>query len=163
EKRLARDERKAAAAWSRLDQRNKQLAAVKGGIEQKLEAARWKLQGQADASVAAGAGRGAGRLDQPETRYDNPRAAPVGADGAAGRAASGPPGDRPGRGPRPRPARGPAAARPGWTRRRPGTPTPGGPRWGPTSGPLRTAAAGRGGRTGTPDRTSPCRSARRCG
>ncbi|MFE1843413.1 peptidoglycan DD-metalloendopeptidase family protein [Streptomyces sp. NPDC059515] len=77
EKRLARDERKAAAAWSRLDQRNKQLAAVKSGIEQKLEAARWKLQGQADASVAAGACRGAVRLDQPETRYDNPWVAPV--------------------------------------------------------------------------------------
>src|SRR5690606_28704994 len=68
---------KSVRAERRLDQRDERRAAVKSGIEQKLEAARWKLQGQADASVAAGACRGAVRLDQPETRYDNPWVAPV--------------------------------------------------------------------------------------
>ncbi|WP_432056538.1 peptidoglycan DD-metalloendopeptidase family protein [Streptomyces sp. bgisy022] len=77
EQRLSRDEAKAAAAWQRLERRNKRLAQVRKSIERKLEAARRQLQGQADASVAAGACRGAVRLDQPETRYDRPWVAPV--------------------------------------------------------------------------------------
>ncbi|MFI1419771.1 peptidoglycan DD-metalloendopeptidase family protein [Streptomyces sp. NPDC020731] len=77
EARLARDEARAAAAWKRLEQRNTELAVLQQGIERKLEAARWKLQGQADASVAAGACRGAVRLDQPETRFATRWVAPV--------------------------------------------------------------------------------------
>ncbi|GGV76235.1 peptidase [Streptomyces griseoloalbus] len=77
EARLARDEARAAAAWKGLEQRNAELAALKQGIERKLEAARWKLQGQADASVAAGACRGAVRLDQPETHFTTRWVAPV--------------------------------------------------------------------------------------
>ncbi|MGC0376285.1 M23 family metallopeptidase [Streptomyces sp. SAI-229] len=77
EARLARDEAKAAAAWKELEKRNTELAALRQGIERKLEAARWKLQGQADASVAAGACRGAVRLDQPETRFTTDWVAPV--------------------------------------------------------------------------------------
>ncbi|MGW0139559.1 M23 family metallopeptidase [Streptomyces calvus] len=77
EARLARDEARAAAAWKRLERRNAELAALKQGIERKLETARWKLQGQADASVAAGACRGAVRLDQPRTRYSVDWVAPV--------------------------------------------------------------------------------------
>ncbi|MDC0768424.1 M23 family metallopeptidase [Streptomyces sp. HD] len=67
EARLSRDEAKAAASWQSLEKRNAELAELKKGIEQKLEEARWQLQGQADASVAAGACRGAVRLDQPKT------------------------------------------------------------------------------------------------
>ncbi|CAL9510172.1 hypothetical protein SUDANB176_03636 [Streptomyces sp. enrichment culture] len=77
EARLARDEAKAAAAWKALQKRNAELAALKQDIERKLETARWKLQGQADASVAAGACRGAVRLDQPETRFITRWVAPV--------------------------------------------------------------------------------------
>ncbi|MFI8088987.1 peptidoglycan DD-metalloendopeptidase family protein [Streptomyces sp. NPDC086080] len=69
EARLNRDEARAAAAWKKLERRNTELAVLKDGIEAKLESARWKLQGQADASVAAGSCRGAVRLDQPETRF----------------------------------------------------------------------------------------------
>jgi murein DD-endopeptidase MepM/ murein hydrolase activator NlpD len=67
EERLAADEAKAAAAWQRLDRRNTELADLKKDIETKLEQARWQLQGQADASVAAGSCRGAVRMDQPQT------------------------------------------------------------------------------------------------
>jgi len=74
---LARDEAKAAAAWQRLETRNTELATLQRGIERKLETARWKLQGQADASVAAGACRGAVRLDQPETWFSSRWMAPV--------------------------------------------------------------------------------------
>ncbi|BFO22929.1 hypothetical protein SHKM778_93170 [Streptomyces sp. KM77-8] len=77
ETRLARDEAKAAAAWRRLETRNTELATLRQGIERKLETARWRLQGQADASVAAGACRGAVRLDQPETRFSSRWVAPV--------------------------------------------------------------------------------------
>ncbi|MFF5156084.1 M23 family metallopeptidase [Streptomyces sp. NPDC000348] len=77
EARLARDEARAAAAWRRLEKRNTELAALQQGIERKLEAARWKLQGQADASVAAGACRGAVRLDQPRTWFTARWVAPV--------------------------------------------------------------------------------------
>ncbi|MDG9718563.1 M23 family metallopeptidase [Streptomyces sp. DH24] len=77
EARLAADEAKAAAAWQVLEKRTSELAALKKDIEQKLERARWQLQGQADASVAAGACRGAVRLDQPETRFTGKWVAPV--------------------------------------------------------------------------------------
>ncbi|MFK4099605.1 M23 family metallopeptidase [Streptomyces sp. NPDC019531] len=66
EARLAADEARSAAAWQKLERRSTELAALKNDIEQKLEEARWQLQGQADASVAAGACRGAVRLDQPQ-------------------------------------------------------------------------------------------------
>ncbi|KOT32624.1 peptidase M23 [Streptomyces caelestis] len=77
EARLARDEAEADAAWRRLEKRNTELAALREDIERKLEAARWKLQGQADASVTAGACRGAVRLDQPRTRFTTSWVAPV--------------------------------------------------------------------------------------
>ncbi|MGW4101934.1 peptidoglycan DD-metalloendopeptidase family protein [Streptomyces sp. NPDC004976] len=77
EARLARDEARAASAWKKLEKRNAELAVLKDGIEAKLESARLKLQGQADASVAAGACRGAVRLDQPGTRFTSGWVAPV--------------------------------------------------------------------------------------
>lgn len=67
EARLTADEAKAAKAWQALKRRNVRLAEMKQGIERRLEKAQSTLQGQADASVAAGACRGAVRLDQPET------------------------------------------------------------------------------------------------
>jgi murein DD-endopeptidase MepM/ murein hydrolase activator NlpD len=77
EARLAADEARAEAAWQALDKRNAELAELKKGIEQKLEAARWQLQGQADASVAAGSCAGAVRLDQPQTDLTTEWVAPV--------------------------------------------------------------------------------------
>ncbi|MFH0517484.1 M23 family metallopeptidase [Streptomyces sp. M41] len=77
EARLASDEAKAAAAWQSLEKRNAELADLKKGIEEKLDAARWQLQGRADASVAAGSCRGAVRLDQPETDLATAWVAPV--------------------------------------------------------------------------------------
>ncbi|MEU6349340.1 M23 family metallopeptidase [Streptomyces sp. NPDC047072] len=65
EARLVADEARAAGAWRALERRSAELAVLKKGIEQKLDEARWQLQGQAGASVAAGACRGAVRLDQP--------------------------------------------------------------------------------------------------
>ena len=78
EARLAADEARAAARWQALEKRNIQLAGLKADIEQKLEAARSELQGQADAAVAAGACRGAVRQEQPETGFtDGDWVAPV--------------------------------------------------------------------------------------
>jgi murein DD-endopeptidase MepM/ murein hydrolase activator NlpD len=77
EARLAADEVKAAAEWQVLEERNTQLARLKADIEQKLETARSQLQGQADAAVAAGACRGAVRLDQPESGFASAWVAPV--------------------------------------------------------------------------------------
>ncbi|MBE8471560.1 M23 family metallopeptidase [Streptomyces justiciae] len=77
EAKLAADEAEAATAWQSLEKRNVELADLKRGIEQKLEEARWQLQGQADASVAAGSCRGAVRLDQPEVQVTAPWVTPV--------------------------------------------------------------------------------------
>ncbi|MGW0610323.1 peptidoglycan DD-metalloendopeptidase family protein [Streptomyces sp. NPDC002788] len=77
EARLAAAEAEAAAQWQALEKRNTQLAALKADIEQKLETARSQLQGQADAAVAAGACRGAVRLDQPEAGFTGAWVAPV--------------------------------------------------------------------------------------
>ncbi|MFD3498644.1 M23 family metallopeptidase [Streptomyces sp. NPDC058676] len=77
EARLAADEAKAAAAWQQLDRRNTELGDLKKDIEAKLDQARWQLQGQADASVAAGSCRGAVRLDQPQTDVTSTWVAPV--------------------------------------------------------------------------------------
>ncbi|MFJ3896052.1 peptidoglycan DD-metalloendopeptidase family protein [Streptomyces sp. NPDC090083] len=77
EKRLASDRAKAASAWRNLERRNAELADLKQGIQRRLEEARGQLQGQADASVAAGNCRGAVRLDQPPTRDTAPWVAPV--------------------------------------------------------------------------------------
>ncbi|MFE7644647.1 M23 family metallopeptidase [Streptomyces phaeoluteigriseus] len=68
ENRLAADEARATGARRALERRTAELAVLKKGITQKLEQARWQLQGQADASVAAGSCRGAERLDGPPTR-----------------------------------------------------------------------------------------------
>ncbi|MEU6258673.1 peptidoglycan DD-metalloendopeptidase family protein [Streptomyces sp. NPDC047043] len=77
EARLAADESKASAAWQALEQRNNELATLKATIEQKLEEAQGRLQGEANASVAAGSCRGAVRLDQPQTAFTQPWVAPV--------------------------------------------------------------------------------------
>ncbi|MCD7440151.1 M23 family metallopeptidase [Streptomyces lincolnensis] len=77
EARLAADEAKAAAAWRELEKRNTELVDLKRDIEAKLDQARWQLQGQADASVAAGACRGAVRLDQPPPAVTSAWVAPV--------------------------------------------------------------------------------------
>lgn len=78
ERRLGRAEQKAQAAWRNLATRQAQLAVVKRGIEAKLETAQWQLQGEADASVAAGACAGAVRLEQPELPEGGPEwVAPV--------------------------------------------------------------------------------------
>ena len=65
EQRLAADELKARDAWQALETRTAALAEMKRTIQAKLEGARAMLESQADASVAAGACRGAVRLDQP--------------------------------------------------------------------------------------------------
>ncbi|MFM9451123.1 peptidoglycan DD-metalloendopeptidase family protein [Streptomyces europaeiscabiei] len=77
EVRLAEDEGKAAAAWRTLDEWKAGLAENKQAIQQKLEEAQWTLQGQADAAVAAGACRGAVRLDQPPGALSNAWVTPV--------------------------------------------------------------------------------------
>lgn len=77
ETRLAKDEAKADAAWQSLEKQNVELVALKKGIEEKLEEARRQLQGQADASVAAGSCRGAVRLDQPAVQVTGGWVAPV--------------------------------------------------------------------------------------
>jgi murein DD-endopeptidase MepM/ murein hydrolase activator NlpD len=77
EARLATDEAKAQEAWQALEKRNAELAAMKSSIEQKLEEARQRLQGEANASAAAGSCRGAVRLDQPEMNFMNEWVAPV--------------------------------------------------------------------------------------
>jgi murein DD-endopeptidase MepM/ murein hydrolase activator NlpD len=77
EARFAADEEKAKAAWQALEKRNSELAAVKDTIERKLEEARGQLQGQADASVAAGSCRGPVRLDQPTVHFARAWVAPV--------------------------------------------------------------------------------------
>ncbi|RPF34780.1 M23 family metallopeptidase [Streptomyces sp. TLI_185] len=77
EARFAADEAKAKAAWQALEKRNMELAAVKDTIERKLEEARGQLQGQAEASVAAGSCRGSVRLQQPTRNLTQPWVAPV--------------------------------------------------------------------------------------
>jgi murein DD-endopeptidase MepM/ murein hydrolase activator NlpD len=74
---LAADEAKAEAAWQALERRNTELADLKKGIEEKLQAAQWQLQGQADASVAAGSCRRAVRLDQPRMDFTSAWVAPL--------------------------------------------------------------------------------------
>ncbi|MGW6057211.1 M23 family metallopeptidase [Streptomyces sp. NPDC055189] len=64
--RLADAKGRADRAERVLDRRNARLAKLKRGIENKLESARWTLQGEADRSVAAGKCRGSVRLDQPK-------------------------------------------------------------------------------------------------
>ncbi|MFF7608772.1 peptidoglycan DD-metalloendopeptidase family protein [Streptomyces parvulus] len=77
EARLAADEAKAQAAWRTLEKRNSELARLKTGIEAKLEAARARLEGRADASVAAGSCPGAVRLDQQDLPVGRSWVAPV--------------------------------------------------------------------------------------
>ncbi|POX51196.1 peptidase M23 [Streptomyces sp. Ru71] len=75
--RLVADEAKAAADWRALEKRTTALAALRKDIEAKLEDARGRLQGQADAAVAAGSCRGAVRLDQPPADGTRAWVAPV--------------------------------------------------------------------------------------
>ncbi|QOV37157.1 peptidoglycan DD-metalloendopeptidase family protein [Streptomyces ferrugineus] len=77
EAQLVKDEAKAAAAWRRLEKRNAELAELKRDIEEKLEAARWQLQGQADASVAAGSCPGAVRIDRKQKKFTSAWVAPL--------------------------------------------------------------------------------------
>ncbi|WP_415947632.1 M23 family metallopeptidase [Streptomyces sp. KLOTTS4A1] len=76
-RRLDEQQQRATAAWHSLDARKAKLADLKRGITKKLEDARWTLQGQADAQVAAGACRGAVRLDQPSLPQGRAWVAPV--------------------------------------------------------------------------------------
>ncbi|NUK91697.1 M23 family metallopeptidase [Streptomyces lunaelactis] len=64
ERRLTLAERTARAARHALDLRKAQLARIKQSIATKLEGAQWKLQGEADRSVAAGRCAGAVRLER---------------------------------------------------------------------------------------------------
>ncbi|MER5430963.1 M23 family metallopeptidase [Streptomyces sp. NPDC002588] len=75
--RLSADEARATAAWQAVERRRIELAGLKKGIEDKLEEARWQLQGEADASVAAGSCRGAVRLGQPSARFTGEWVTPV--------------------------------------------------------------------------------------
>ncbi|MEU1512402.1 peptidoglycan DD-metalloendopeptidase family protein [Streptomyces sp. NPDC005811] len=77
ETRLAADEARAVEVWREVERRRVELAGLRQGIEDTLEQARWALQGQADASVAAGACRGAVRLDQPPARVTGDWVTPV--------------------------------------------------------------------------------------
>ncbi|PPS84211.1 M23 family metallopeptidase [Streptomyces sp. MH60] len=77
EARLAAEEAKAQAAWQALEKRNVDLGKLKKKIESKLEAARSRLEGQADSSVAAGSCPGAVRLDQPDVPVGPSWMAPV--------------------------------------------------------------------------------------
>ncbi|WP_030188997.1 M23 family metallopeptidase [Streptomyces violaceorubidus] len=62
--RLAAEEAEARAAWQALEKRNADLVKLKKEIEGRLQAARSRLEGQADSSVAAGSCPGAVRLAQ---------------------------------------------------------------------------------------------------
>ncbi|MFF3612373.1 M23 family metallopeptidase [Streptomyces sp. NPDC002580] len=77
EGRLAAVDAEAQAAWRTLEKRNGELAEMKRTIDAKLDEARSVLQGQADVSVAAGACRGAVRLDQPPLDSARAWVAPV--------------------------------------------------------------------------------------
>ncbi|MEU3662623.1 peptidoglycan DD-metalloendopeptidase family protein [Streptomyces sp. NPDC032940] len=77
EARLAEDEARVTAARQALDKRNDELADLKTEIEGKLLAARARLEGEADASVAAGSCPGAVRLEQPERRPSSAWVTPV--------------------------------------------------------------------------------------
>ncbi|WP_369176567.1 M23 family metallopeptidase [Streptomyces mutabilis] len=77
EARLTADEAKARAAWRALEERNAGLAELKKEIEGKLEAARARLEGEADASVSAGSCPGAVRPDQPDANFGRDWVAPV--------------------------------------------------------------------------------------
>jgi murein DD-endopeptidase MepM/ murein hydrolase activator NlpD len=77
EARLVADEARTASAWQALEKRTAELAVLKESIEAKLEDARSRLQGQADASVAAGSCRGAVRLEQPPLDGTRAWVAPV--------------------------------------------------------------------------------------
>ncbi|MFG3496033.1 peptidoglycan DD-metalloendopeptidase family protein [Streptomyces sp. NPDC047928] len=65
ERRLVRAEATARAAWHALERSRTRLAALKRDLEARLERAAWRLQAEADRSVAAGGCRGAVRLDRP--------------------------------------------------------------------------------------------------
>ncbi|MEV3989636.1 M23 family metallopeptidase [Streptomyces sp. NPDC049837] len=65
ERRLARAEREARVAWHDLDVRRKRLAAIRRGVEARLERAQWRLQAEADRRVAAGRCGGAVRVERP--------------------------------------------------------------------------------------------------
>ncbi|WP_338698315.1 M23 family metallopeptidase [Streptomyces sp. Q6] len=77
EKKLEEGQRRATAAWHSLEKSNGRLASLKQSIASKLEEAQWKLQGEADRSVAAGQCRGAVRLEQPEFRVTSAWVPPV--------------------------------------------------------------------------------------
>ncbi|MFF8832112.1 M23 family metallopeptidase [Streptomyces sp. NPDC015131] len=54
EGRLARAEGEARAAWRDLDARSRRLAAIRKGVETRLERAQWRLQAEADQKAASG-------------------------------------------------------------------------------------------------------------
>ncbi|OEJ59785.1 peptidase M23 [Streptomyces agglomeratus] len=77
ERRLIEDEQLATTAWLDLEARTQQLATIKRTVTAKLEDARWKLQGTADRSVAAGRCAGAVRPDEQAAPSTRPWVTPV--------------------------------------------------------------------------------------
>ncbi|MDH6226105.1 MULTISPECIES: M23 family metallopeptidase [Streptomyces] len=77
ERRLSEERRRAGERRQRLEQRSAALAGMRQEIQSTLEEARGLLQSRADASVAAGACRGAVRLEQPGQPVAGPWVAPV--------------------------------------------------------------------------------------
>ncbi|MGW3955214.1 peptidoglycan DD-metalloendopeptidase family protein [Streptomyces sp. NPDC004752] len=77
EARLAEDEARASSAWRTVRRRTSELAELRRDIERKLEEARGRLQGRADASTATGRCRPAVRPDRPRPRVAGAWVAPV--------------------------------------------------------------------------------------
>ncbi|MFE9686454.1 murein hydrolase activator EnvC family protein [Streptomyces sp. NPDC006285] len=77
ESRLAADEAEAASVRQALERRTDELAEIKRGIARKLQEAQETLQGEADASAAAGACRGSARHGRPRMTFSQPWIPPV--------------------------------------------------------------------------------------
>ncbi|MFI6344905.1 peptidoglycan DD-metalloendopeptidase family protein [Streptomyces sp. NPDC050560] len=77
ERGLEKQERRAAGARRDLERRNTELAALRRGVAAKLDAARARLQDEAERSVTAGQCPGAARLEQDEPPSGQPWVAPV--------------------------------------------------------------------------------------
>ncbi|MEU8591112.1 M23 family metallopeptidase [Streptomyces sp. NPDC048664] len=74
---IAEEGARASARWRELRKRTTRLATTRRTLLARLEAARWTLQRQADASAAAGKCRGAVRLGLPGRRAARPWVTPV--------------------------------------------------------------------------------------
>ncbi|WP_228976279.1 peptidoglycan DD-metalloendopeptidase family protein [Streptomyces sp. DH12] len=70
ERRLAAAADRARAAWRELEERRDRLAELRRDLVARLERARWRLQAEADRSVAAGRCRGTGSTPAPDRPAD---------------------------------------------------------------------------------------------